>query len=462
MKHYDIIIIGSGLGGLECAVLQSRAGRSVLVLERSNQPGGCMQSYRRGGKMYDTGLHYVGGLLPGQALHDEFETLGLLDLPWERMDERFDRVMIGDREYSFAQGHEQFVECLAKEFPEDHEALKQYTQLLQNTPPETMDISAYEYLRGLFRSPLLPEILAGTSVKMELQRDTLPLFSLAHGVNSYIQSAWRLKGDGSLIVDRLVEQIKANGGELLCDAEVTELIEKDGQIAEAVCADGEHYAADQFVADIHPLSLCNMIKESTRIKKVYRRRLESLENTTGMFTVSLSLRPGTVPYCNWNEYIYTDDVWSGRGLGVMVSSRVPEDGTQYTSQIDLLSRMSWNECRAWENTKVGRRGEEYKEMKERKAAECIALAERILPNLSKCIEAKYISTPLTYRDYLGAPEGTAFGVRNDYHRSMMTYMSVLTPEPNLWLTGQNVVLPGVEGVTKCAFGGFPALQGGVL
>ena len=67
---YDVVIIGSGLGGLICARQLAQSGRSVLVLERQVQPGGCLQSYRRDNMDFDTGLHYVGGLAEGQPLYD--------------------------------------------------------------------------------------------------------------------------------------------------------------------------------------------------------------------------------------------------------------------------------------------------------------------------------------------------------------------------------------------------------
>lgn len=51
---YDAVIIGSGLGGLECAHILSKAGMSVLLLERGTQAGGCLQSYRRLGLAFDT------------------------------------------------------------------------------------------------------------------------------------------------------------------------------------------------------------------------------------------------------------------------------------------------------------------------------------------------------------------------------------------------------------------------
>ncbi len=83
---YDVVVIGSGFGGLACALLLSKAGCRVLVLEAHWQPGGCMQSYQRKGHTFDTGLHYVGGLDDGETLHDVFGQLGLLRLPWHRMD----------------------------------------------------------------------------------------------------------------------------------------------------------------------------------------------------------------------------------------------------------------------------------------------------------------------------------------------------------------------------------------
>lgn len=85
--QYDVIIIGGGLGGLVCGTILSRAGKNVLVLEQGTQAGGCIQSYRRGGLMYDTGFHYVGGLGEGQSLRPLFDYLGLMSLPgssWTR------------------------------------------------------------------------------------------------------------------------------------------------------------------------------------------------------------------------------------------------------------------------------------------------------------------------------------------------------------------------------------------
>lgn len=454
---HDVLIIGSGLGGLECGALLAKRGFKVLVLEGSNQPGGCMQSFRRGGLHYDTGLHYVGGLAQGGAMHEAFAELGLLDLPWQRMDEDFDHVIIGGRHFAFHQGYEAFVEGLAKDFPHQREALQSYVQRLQNITAEDMDVCAYDYLQETFSDELLLNVVSAAAMKTELRKESLPLFNFAHTCSSFIESSWRLKGDGNLLVRKLIGTIEEAGGEVRTNSKVVRLTETDGRISSAVCADGQTYEAEYFISDIHPAVLCDLLEGCPSVRKAFRRRMTFGENTCGMFTAQLSIKPESLRYFAHNVFVYDKpNVWTMTEendpvKGVMISARVPEDGSDNLRQIDLLTPMPWHECQAWAETKVGRRGEDYKAFCQQKTKECIRLAEQYIPGLSEMVEQCYTSTPLTYRDYLGSPEGGAFGMRKDCRCSMLSFHSVSTPLPNLLLTGQSIILPGIEGVTMTAF-----------
>ena len=454
---HDVLIIGSGLGGLECGALLAKRGFKVLVLEGSNQPGGCMQSFRRGGLHYDTGLHYVGGLAQGGAMHEAFAELGLLDLPWQRMDEDFDHVIIGGRHFAFHQGYEVFVEGLAKDFPHQREALQSYVQRLQNITAEDMDVCAYDYLQETFSDELLLNVVSAAAMKTELRKESLPLFNFAHTCSSFIESSWRLKGDGNVLVRKLIGTIEEVGGEVRTNSKVVRLTEKDGRISSAVCADGQTYEAEYFISDIHPAVLCDLLEGCPSVRKAFRRRMTFGENTCGMFTAQLSIKPESLRYFAHNVFVYDKpNVWTMTEendpvKGVMISARVPEDGSDNLRQIDLLTPMPWHECQAWAETKVGRRGEDYKAFCQQKTKECIRLAEQYIPGLSEMVEQCYTSTPLTYRDYLGSPEGGAFGMRKDCRCSMLSFHSVSTPLPNLLLTGQSIILPGIEGVTMTAF-----------
>ena len=459
MNKSDIIIIGSGLGALECAALLSKRGRDVVVLERQMQPGGCMQSYQRKGHYYDTGLHYVGGLGEGQALHSTFKDLGLLALPWKRLDSSaFDKVTICGETFDYAEGYDNFMHRLAERFPHEKEGLKAYIDVLQQCDDRNMqyaDVNAWEWLHQVFHDELLIAVLSGASLKMELRKETLPLFTFAHGNSSFIQSSWRLQGDGNMIVRRLIDVIKENGGRVLCNHEVVELIETDGRVTSALCSNGERYDADIFISNAHPSVTCSLVKESKVMKNIYKKRIGRLDNTTGMFTCSLKVKDGIVPYFNHNKFIYTSqDVWElpsrADGSGILVSARVPKDGESHLQQIDILTPMSWEECKPWENTTIGHRGDDYREMKSRKAKMLVALAETQVPGLADAIEECYCSTPLTYRDYNLSPYGSAYGIRKDCTQPMMTILSPRTPIPNLLMTGQNLMLHGLHGVTMTA------------
>lgn len=471
--NYDIIIIGSGLGGLECATMMSKQGRSVLVLERQAQPGGCMQSYRRGNAAFDTGLHYIGGIDEGQPLHDTFLSLGLLDLPWQRLDRNgFDRITIGNETFAFHEGYDNFAKALAERFPTQRQALQNYVDMLRrsdedqlatlNNPMPTEDsfsnesfnTNAYAWLHEKFSDELLINVLSGASLKMELHKPTLPLFTFAHGNGSFIQSSWRLKGDGNMLVQKLVEQIKANGGEVICNAEVTELEEHDGMITAAICSNGERYKGQTFISNLHPAATCQLVKDGSAMKKIYRRRMANLPNTFGMFTASVRLKAEKLPYMNHNKFIYAQpNVWemsepNHAGYGILVSC--PYSDTGYATTLDILTPMLWQEVVQWQETTIGHRGDDYKAMKQRKAEQVISIAEQQMPELREAIDHVYTSTPLTYRDYNHTPHGSAYGIRKDCNNPMMTILTPRTPITNLLMTGQNLMLHGLHGVTMTA------------
>ena len=218
MSKYDIIIIGSGLGGLECGAILSKEGYNVCVLEKNELFGGCFQTYRRKGHLLDTGIHYIGSLDEGQVMNQFFRYVGIMDhLKVRKLDENaFDKIFYKNRVYDYAMGYERFTDTLCQSFPHEKENLRQYTTLLKEVgnlisvdnlkkgiiSTEGMkffNTSAAGMIDKITTNPDLQSVLAGSALLYGGLREHSNFYEHAMINNSYIQGAYRFI-DGSMQV----------------------------------------------------------------------------------------------------------------------------------------------------------------------------------------------------------------------------------------------------------------------
>ena len=467
-----VVIIGAGLGGLECGYILAKNGYDITVLEHDKIVGGCLQSFRRGKALFDTGFHYVGGLREGESLHGLFRYFNLLSLPWQQLDEDcFDEVVIGNKSYPFANGHQRFVERLVEYFPHEKEGLKRFVKQLKEVgehlpdsflPRQTEEFyanslfarSAYNWLNDTIHDPTLRKILSGTSLKMELNAERLPLYVFAQINNSFIQSAWRIKGGGGQIAEHLAESIRQMGGTIRVNATVTSIVERGGKAIGVRINREEFMPADYIIAAQHPQALMSLLADSQVIRNIYRRRISNLKNSFGMFTANIRLKPNCIKYENKNIFVHTPDadLWnvnSEKAKSVMVSYYAPssEDNADFSPAIDLLTPLRWYQVAQWAAEPQGRRGESYVDFKNKKTEECLNLVEKRIPELRGSIDAIFTSTPLSYHHYTLTQNGSAYGIQKDWQSPITTVLSPRTPIPNLLLTGQNLNLHGVLGTS---------------
>jgi all-trans-retinol 13,14-reductase len=87
------------------------------------------------------------------------------------------------------------------------------------------------------------------------------------------------------------------------------------------------------------------------------------------------------------------------------------------------------------------------DFKKKKAEKLLQLVDTKFPGLKPAIEHIEISTPLTYRDYTGIPEGSLYGIQKNFHEPLLTTVMPKTKIPDFFFTGQNTNLHGVLGVT---------------
>lgn len=464
------VVIGAGLGGLECGWMLAKEGVEVTVLEQLPRVGGCMQSYQRGGMSFDTGFHYVGGLDEGEHLWRIFDHLGLTELPWKALDrEGFDHVIVGGKEYAIPCGHEAFEKRMQDYFPQHKEAITQFTTLLKlvgdtifshnGLKEQLMGMSAYNYLHTLFEGDEeIIQVLSGAATKMDLEAGRLPLYTYAQITDSFLRGAYRLKGPGDQMARRLADNIVTMGGQVVCGAKVDRIRVEGNHVVlvEATTQEGallpvEH--PDWVISSINPLATFDMMEGDYKLRGIYRRRIEQMPMSKGIFTASLVLRGERHPYRNYNVFIHPDgDVWQRDGreaTDVMVHYAVPTAADAPT-QIDLMTPMSWEKVAPWNFGSEVQTGEIYVDMKQRWLKDVLTIAERYLPHLEEDIAQAYTSTPLTYHRYTGVAHGAAFGLERSWVQGFNSVISPRTPLDNLMLTGQNLMLHGVLGVSMTA------------
>ena len=135
------------------------------------------------------------------------------------------------------------------------------------------------------------------------------------------------------------------------------------------------------------------------------------------------------------------------------STRAKQD--EYADGLTLMTYMHYEETLAWKHTfntvlDEKSRGEAYEKFKQEKAEKLIDYADKIVPGLKENIHAFYTATPLTVRDYIGTDDGSLYGISKDYRDPLRTFISPRTKVPNLYLTGQNLNMHGILGVTMSA------------
>lgn len=488
MAENSVIIIGSGIGGLECAFILAKHGYKVTVLEKERILGGSLQTFVRKGSdgrshTFDTGFHYVGGLEPKQPLYPLFQYFNLLEgLPWKKLDEDcIDEVAFvnadgdGVSVYPHASGHRRFAERLAEYFPLNKNELDAYSAVLKKIGDKMFDAfhpdsemfdlfgkPAYDFVRDTISDQRLRDVVCGATMKMELNADTMPMYVYAQATNSFIDSSWRLGydndsklGGGMLLIDRLVRQVRAMGGTILSGKKVVSVhVSEDGNVSGVETADGEVFTADWVISDVHPAVTMDLVDNCRQVKKVFRNRISGLKNTHGIFTANIILKPESLQYMNKNLFVHHDgvDLWrpdARKTESIMVHFYPPEKG-KYAESMDVLSMMDWDMLSAWDGMHSGTRGADYEEIKNRKLNECLDLLEFRLPGIRQCIDKVYTSSPVTWHGYTATPDGSAYGVAKDYHNPLLTFLSPRTPLKNLLLTGQSLNLHGILGVSKTA------------
>lgn len=482
MSKYDVVIIGSGFGGLCTAFILAKEGKKVCVLEKNRQVGGSLQIYSREKSIFDTGVHYIGGLDEGQNLNQFFKYFGLMDkLKLQKLDiDGYDVISFSgdDKIYPHAQGYENFVEKLAEIFPHERDALKLYIQKIKEvcaafplfnlsgeqkdlTNAWFLEVDSRSVINSIFKDQKLQQVISGSNMLYAGLEGITPFYVHALVVNSYIESSYRCVDGSSQIARIMTKNIKDMGGDIFNYSEAVRFHFNEGNEIQSVeLSNGERIEGKIFISGIDLSKTVDMV-EGPQLRTAYKNRIKALDNTVSSFLVNVVMKHNALPHLNHNIYHCTQpDIWTGPnytdetwpetiGMFGTTSSKNPD----FTENFTAMAYMRYEECAKWQHTKniipneVNYRGDDYEEFKINKAEKILDVLEMRIPGIRSKIQSYTCATPITYRDYIGSKDGTLYGVIKDYKEPLKSFITPRTKISNLLLTGQSLNLHGIMGVT---------------
>lgn len=477
-NKYDVVIAGSGLGGLVSAVILAMEGKKVCVLEKNNQYGGNLQTFAREKHIFDTGVHYIGGLAQGQNLYRYFNYLGIMDgLRLKQLDrDAFDVITFdGDENlYPHAQDFDNFIKQLTAYFPEEEEVIKAYCDKVRFTcnsfplynlrqgagyQSEILSLNTKKVLDELTDNEKLKAVLVGNNF-LYAGTEKTPMYVHSLSVNSFIQSSWRCINGGSQITKLLIKQIRKYGGDVFKHREVNGFESEGNKVIAATTKNGETYYGDVFVSNLEPKTTLRLVGEE-KFRKSFYKRVQDLEVMSSSFSLFIIFKPNTFKYYNNNFYHFSDyrKVWTASQYtqeswpeGYMISMNTSHENQEWADSMTAITYMDYDEMKPWEHTKntvaeKEDRGPSYEAFKEEKTEIFLKKLEEKFPTIRECIQSVYTATPLSYRDYIGVHRGNLYGYVKDSDNPMKTFIPAKTRLDNLYLTGQSVSMHGILGVT---------------
>ena len=302
--RYDVIVIGGGLAGLTSALVLAEKGRSVLVLERHNLPGGAATSFVRGGVEMEAALHEMMGIGPegnrltiGRFLED----MGVF-VDWRKLPEAYHASFPG-LEVTLHPGFETFAREADAAAPGCYEKVLRLLNLTKEVFDSVNELS----LRPISKLGILMKHRAFIRTVGYTAKEVLDTFDLPEKALDLLTPYWLYVGSpldelpftvycmvmadyigyGSYIPGKfshemslkMAERAEEMGVQIEYRQHVEKILVKDGRVTGVRTARGDEIHADYVIAAPYPnkvyTSMIEPLSEvpEQAIKTVNGRRL---------------------------------------------------------------------------------------------------------------------------------------------------------------------------------------------
>ena len=490
--RYDVIVIGSGIGGLTAAALLSKAGLSVCVLEKEPHPGGYLAGYRRKDFRFDTAIHWLNQYSKEGMVCKLFDTLGS-DYPRAISQQRIRRFKGDNHEYLLTNNPDELKEQWKKEFPEDSDGIERFFNDAKKVgeafknfghvfrAEETMNFM--EKLRKkrnliLFALRFIPHlrysgdkgIKKGLSKYFTNQKLHDVFSSDTEILSCIVPIGWAYfndfqsppKGGGQVIAEWLEHIVHYFNQETHYRYEVKQILTEGTTACGVLCshAGKEFKIASKYViaASDAPTLYSKLIPEGLVPSRI-KRNLEKAELYSSSVTVSIALNC-PVEQLGFNEELIhvssaavpRAEQAAGDPLRTEICILAPSFRDKTLAPegcgtlllfmpADIKFEKQW---RTESDNKGGFiRGQAYKDLKDAIARKLIQrVEEKLAPGLQQHILFYEVATPITHWRYTGNTGGSMMATKPNRPNMMNKVATYRTPVKNLLVGGHWAELGG--------------------
>ncbi|MDR0303200.1 MAG: NAD(P)/FAD-dependent oxidoreductase [Chitinispirillales bacterium] len=476
-KKYDIAVIGAGLGGLVASAILAKNGRKILLVEQHSVAGGCATTFKRKGFSMEVGLHEIDGLYPKDNKVALFEKLDVFKNVEFLKSREFYKVQNTDKTIDFTMGNgvEAVQTELCRRFPEDKKGIKKFFSTLlgirrdlyivTNNPKLKFLILAFSpfiipHLIGNYNQTLgkfLDKYIKSENLKLILAANTnyfhdnpyeLSIIWFASAQANYIIGGGHfVKGGSQNLSNYFAKIIKENGGELVFNTAVTQII-TDETAAKVVGIKAKNqknevseFYADKIIANCAIPVLYDLLPpiQSGILREKYKKFKPACSLLSVYIGFSKSLNE--VGVNAYSTIILSEKFKTLNDLAVNMNSdfeTVPIIFVDY-GQIDDSMSPKGKSCGSicltdyienWENLT----DEEYKSKKKNVAEILINRLNNEFNGIKDLIEGYEVGTPRTICNYTGNPFGSAYGFAQIPGQMITQRPKHKTPIKNLYIS----------------------------